>query len=216
DAEREVNEPIAASTGPLIRIVLVEHSADDHTLILNFHHSVGDGWSGVYLLRDIVQAASGEALAKLPDVVGVDDRFPASARGLSGLLTFLRFALRELWLSIRHGMPLSVRRDSPALAHQRRSRVIPKILDADLATRLTERARAERTTIHGALSAAIILATVGDTELGKSGKPVRVGFGSPVNLRAELVPAVTEESGFFVSMLAWGGMVAAADDFWSL
>ena len=72
-----MNEPIAASTGPLVRVVLVEHSADNHTLILNFHHSVGDGWSGVYLLRDIVQAASGAALETLPDVVGVDNRFPA-------------------------------------------------------------------------------------------------------------------------------------------
>ncbi|MBS2030280.1 MAG: hypothetical protein JST54_20425 [Deltaproteobacteria bacterium] len=216
DAEREVNEPISASTGPLVRVVHVQHAADDHTLILNFHHSVGDGWSGVYLLRDIVQAASGQALEQLPDVVGVDERFPAPERGFGGFLGLLRFGLRELWLSLRHGVPVGARRDSPALAHQRRSRVIPKVLEAELAARLAERARAEQTTVHGALAAAIMLATVADTELGRAGKPVRVGFGSPVNLRTELTPPVGEELGMFVSMLAWGGAVRPSDDFWSL
>src|SRR5580698_4590216 len=54
EAEREVNDPISTESGPLVRCVVVEHAAEHHTLLLTFHHSIGDGMSGAYLMRDLV------------------------------------------------------------------------------------------------------------------------------------------------------------------
>ena len=45
---------------------------------------------------------------------------------------------------------------------------------------------------------------------------MRVGFGSPVNLRDELTTPAGEALGMFVSMLAFGGVVRATDELWGL
>lgn len=55
EVERELANPFDWHQAPLIRIVLVRgDNASD--LIISCHHSIGDGMSVVFLLRDILQA----------------------------------------------------------------------------------------------------------------------------------------------------------------
>ncbi|HEX6040164.1 condensation domain-containing protein, partial [Longimicrobium sp.] len=44
-AERSANDPFDLEAGPLFRVSLVRLSDDDHLLLLNLHHAIGDGWS---------------------------------------------------------------------------------------------------------------------------------------------------------------------------
>jgi hypothetical protein len=214
ELEAELNTRIDADHGPLARFVWVEA---DSRLLITLHHSIGDGMSGAFLMRDWVSAAAqalaGQTprLAPLPATVSAEASLPSTARA-GATSHHARFLLKELALGARHGLPLTLRHDVPRLAHERRTRVIPVELDAPLTAALLARARAEKTTVHGALSAAMILGAIADTGRSRG----NISFGSPVNVRANLAPAVGEDVGFFVSMLAFRDAVELSLPFWEL
>ena len=175
-------------------------------LLITLHHAIGDGMSGVYLMRDWLQAATGARLEPLTDPGGVD----ACVHGAPGLPNHLRFILREAWLTARDGLPLKLRREQQRFCYQRRTRVRHVVLEAAQVEALAARARREKTTVHGALSAAMLLGLLHDTGKAKAG----VMFGSPVNVRASL--GVGEQVGFFVSMLGFRDAVRADMPLWEL
>lgn len=194
ELEHEINTPVGA---PLARFV---RCAD--RLLVTLHHVVGDGWSGVYLMRDWLRAVAGESLEPLEDPGGVDSLI----RGAPGMSNHARFLGRELVMT-RHGWPVKVRRDAQAFAYERRARVKHVVLDAEP---IAARARAEKTTVHGALSAAMLLAILNDSGRSKAS----VNFGSPVNVRSSA--GVGEELGFYVSMLSLRAVLSADAPFWDV
>ncbi|HEX7185752.1 MAG TPA: amino acid adenylation domain-containing protein, partial [Thermoanaerobaculia bacterium] len=48
----EVNHPFRLDRGPLLRLHLLRYGERDHTLIVNVHHIVSDGWSAGVLVRE--------------------------------------------------------------------------------------------------------------------------------------------------------------------
>lgn len=216
ELEREINQPFDAR-GPLARFVFVEREKDAYVLA-TIHHSVGDGMSGTFLMRDLLQACAqvlaGQppSLEPLSESGSIDAGIPAASRGLRALGYHLRFVLREMWVLLRSGFPLKVRRDRHLFAHSRRARVIPHQLEPALAEKLAARARAEKTTVHGALSAAMLLGTLADAGKSRAG----VTFGTPINLRPHLEPPVGEQLGFYVSMTLYRDIVHRDQPFWDL
>src|SRR5437588_17193 len=79
------------------------HPLLEHTVLLTFHHCIGDGFSGVYLMRDLVKALSGAALSPLTDLLAMDELFPPRAHGLRGWWGRVVFILRMLWMLLRYG-----------------------------------------------------------------------------------------------------------------
>ncbi|MCW2917369.1 MAG: hypothetical protein JWN52_5437, partial [Actinomycetia bacterium] len=68
-AERDARRAFDLERGPLLRCALLRLAPDDHVLLLNMHHIVGDGWStGVFLreLTELYLAASEGRAADLP------------------------------------------------------------------------------------------------------------------------------------------------------
>jgi amino acid adenylation domain-containing protein len=61
----EAQRPFNLENGPLLRLLLVRASTDDHTLLLVAHHIVCDGWSGAVLLEEVARLYSGEELPPL-------------------------------------------------------------------------------------------------------------------------------------------------------
>lgn len=220
EIESDVNRPIDSTSGPLARVTLVDCGGEGRWLLATLHHAIGDGMSGAFLIRDLLracaQAAAGQApaLPPLPPTVPLDRAIPPSALGLRGLRNGFRFLWQELWLGLRHGRPFKVRRDDPAPtpAYARRARVLPRTFEPPEAERLAARARAEGTTVHGALSAALILGVLADAGLDEG----RVAFGSPANVRQQLSPPVGEDLGFYVSMVAFRAAVRSDMAFWDL
>ncbi|TSC19397.1 condensation domain-containing protein, partial [Corallococcus sp. Z5C101001] len=51
--EAEAHLPFDLRRGPLVRATLSRLAEDDHVLVLNFHHSVFDGWSIAVLQREL-------------------------------------------------------------------------------------------------------------------------------------------------------------------
>ncbi len=52
-AQREAARPFHLETGPLVRMLLLRWSDDEHALFLNLHHIVSDGWSQKVLYREL-------------------------------------------------------------------------------------------------------------------------------------------------------------------
>jgi amino acid adenylation domain-containing protein len=52
-AAAEFTRPFDLETGPLLRLVLLRHSQDEHTIICVLHHIISDGWSKGVLMREV-------------------------------------------------------------------------------------------------------------------------------------------------------------------
>ncbi|MEH2466429.1 condensation domain-containing protein [Nostoc sp.] len=77
EMEKELRHPLNWSEEPLLRILLL-HSPDVSNLIITFHHCIGDGLSGAYLIQDILQFIGEPDSPRelLPDLPSVDEIIP--------------------------------------------------------------------------------------------------------------------------------------------
>ena len=158
---KEVFEPFSGDEAPLVRTVLI-HDRDRSIFIIAAHHSISDGMSMTVVLRDRVRALSGEAIDRYPVLPSQEEAF-----GITGPSP-VPSADSEPAPAQAAGPPLVLREgdtEPPAIESLR--------FDSDLTARLAERARAEGTTVHGAICSAVLQA-------GRKGsrtwseKPVRV------------------------------------------
>src|SRR5262249_8655323 len=52
-ARQQAQEPFDLGQGPLLRVRLLELSAQDHVLLLGMHHIISDGWSLDVLVHEL-------------------------------------------------------------------------------------------------------------------------------------------------------------------
>jgi hypothetical protein len=155
--------------------------------ILTEHHSIADGFSVTYAVRDMIRALSGEALEPL---------------SLTPQQEILVQALQES----PNGTQSSGQSDPPQTGRSVNFRALdgslPSIealrLSPELTSRLIELSRKENTTVHGALCAALVLAGR-EVSSEWSNAPVRIM--SPFNLRKQI--GIGEDCGVFI----WAGIV---------
>ncbi len=172
ELERELALPFVAGQAPLLRAVLL-HRPERFILILAASHSVADGVSLSYLVRDLLQAMAGEALDLLP--------FPRSEEDLLGLAP----------VPYKDVEPKQGSAEESAYAGKA-PQVKSLLLSQDLTQAVRSSARTNGATVHGALSAAFALAMRRQAPEFDS-KPVR--FISPVNVRPML--GVEDECGMY-------------------
>ncbi|MDP6466339.1 MAG: condensation domain-containing protein [Pirellulaceae bacterium] len=224
--EEEINNPIDAERGPLARCTWVRHDDSTHHLLITFHHIIGDGMSGVFLMRDLVQATAAQpsGSTQLPrgsqqiapplhDNQPMDLRLPYRARGLRGVWRQVRLVAGITFDDLRLRPPARPAADQQAPLHARRTRLICRTFDPVTVNQLLRKAREQDTTVHGALSAAICLATAKDNV---NTEAMSVKHRCPVNMRQHLDPQVSEDVGMFASMAFYRGRVKSGDDFWAL
>lgn len=158
------------------------------TVVLTFHHAANDGTSGAIVIGDLMKALAGEALDPLPTGPSLEqalERMLADATQAQAIIEPLDVeAIRRIG-----GAPLW------RPFEQDRPRVSAVTLDEAQTARLVERCRANDTTVHGAVSAALAF-SMGLTEHRQSMKIL-----NPVDLRP-LVNLSREESGLYVGVAA--------------
>jgi hypothetical protein len=119
------------------------HEADRAALILTGHHSIADGLSLSFVIRDILLELSGTRVEPM------------------GVTPSVESSLDSIEVGAPAGQAKETERVPPSVSHLRRG-VAPNMralaLTAELTARLRERARQEKTTVHGALSAALAIA----------------------------------------------------------
>ncbi|TCL70343.1 condensation domain-containing protein [Rhizobium sp. BK251] len=70
--EQELPTPFSDSEAPLMRVTVL-HAAAQATVIITLHHVGSDGLSGAYIVQDLLEALDGRALSPLPLVASVDE-----------------------------------------------------------------------------------------------------------------------------------------------
>jgi NRPS condensation-like uncharacterized protein len=152
ELEAEMDQTFDYSVAPLMRAVLIE-GKDRSTIILTIHHSIGDGISALYLVRDLLQAISGQPLSSLP--------LPPTHESLLGIYSTAAAASTKN-AAIPPTTAATTPSRPPSSNDYRVPQALPRIQHTQLSpaetTSLIERCRKEGTTVHGALCAAFVLA----------------------------------------------------------
>lgn len=162
EVEKELSERFDTAEGPLLRVVLVQ-KPDSTVLILAANHTVADGTSLSYLTRDILMALTGKELDLLEPQVSNDQTL--------GLPEDLPSRTVE-----QVHMP-NVKMDvvKPLISSHRFSESTTQ--------HILERARQENTSVHGAICAAVLVAS---RKLRPEWERTRMELVSPICTRAAL------------------------------
>jgi NRPS condensation-like uncharacterized protein len=212
----ELSRPFADGANPLLRCLYLQSAdATRSVLALCFHHSIADGRAGVELLRRLLELIALDAAAPAPSDTRPQrtlyESFPARFRWSEH--PDAAEALMDATMADykRHG-PLTPTPTLSATAQTREPQLIQLRLSTDQTRRLALRCREHRTSVHGALCAAQLIA---QQRLGAG--PANLFLSCPIDMRPHLhpVPPVTPIA-FHVSIVSSPFPVAADTDLWQL
>jgi NRPS condensation-like uncharacterized protein len=219
----ELNQPINSSE-TLFRATLVVHTDHDRAyFITTIHHAISDGISNVKLHSEILsycgnsqeEKKSLSPVSRLSVFPVVTDLLPDSHTGYRGKirsilwlskLIFKQFLLQPKTLEFEKYVPV----------RKRTCNVIYKQIEPRFTKILIERCRVEKTTVQGALCAAMLLAVTNRIKPKKS-KKTSVACRTYVNLRQHLSPAISSENlGCFISAVITFHTISSQTQFWQL
>lgn len=211
--------------GPFAHFTCLQ-TATGCDLVVACDHGVADGISGVYILRDLLQALGGdpqtrfEPLQVLPHA---DAFLPPALKANASLQRRVSFTAATLVARVqleklrRRFMPAKPARLASAdgqhegdLPLSEQYLILPTRLDATQTAALLARCKQERVTVLGAVCAAWLRAF---TALSGS------RFGSvstPVNLRPRITPPVAETASILLATVETRLDCAPARDFWDM
>lgn len=229
EVEQELAQPFNWSEAPLVRVVLV-HSTDVSELIVTSHHSIGDGLSSAYLLRDIVQAlgtpeCEQQLLPKrpsfenlIPEVIKTTAPNPLTPfpplqtsperRGTEEDVPPFRGDFR----GGEGGVPTnSVLVYEVVSSPSRQPRLLSWSLSSQETTSLISRCRQEQTSVHAVICAAFMLAIATESEQLSTLKCL-----SPINIRRYLSPAIESDFGFYFWLGLTSHTLTANQSLWDI
>ena len=217
--EDELNSPFREGDQSLARLAVVRGSEESH-LILTLHHSISDGTSGPLAMAAILESVSAlvqgrEPFAKHGAVpASLEEAIRTRIRGLKGLFRLFVFVVRNL-LSLVFRKPRRLVPAALSSQEHRRTRVRPEILEPNATRALVERCREERTTVHGAICAAVLQATaeIIRSEQRRTG-PIQIWCGSPVDMRRGL--GLEPSVACYVSGITTSHRISPDAKFWDL
>lgn len=182
-------------TGKQLWRATVLNDADRSTLVLSAHHAAVDGQSMVYLIRDVMRALAGENLG-------------AQAQLLPSLDELLSLPCSDFYTA---PAILSEPAEPHAIPPKPRYRLEQVWLEPPVVAAMAERVRQERTTVHGAVAAAILFAAQTRSDLW-AGADFR--YATPMDHRAMLGRG--DDVGLLITVAQTSIELAGLSDFWSL
>lgn len=211
--EQELSQPFDWSQAPLIRVVLL-HSKDVSELLVTCHHSIGDGLSTAYLLRDILQALGTPHFQQqlLPERPPYEDLIPSMAvTSKENIIfsqnsdsptetTFEQKTVSQLFMADDQPksniQTLKSTVENPTntqviLSQCSRPSLLSWALSKQETSSLIERCRQEQTSVHAAICAAFLLAIDSDDT------KTELRCLSPINIRRYLSPTIEEDFGYY-------------------
>jgi hypothetical protein len=201
----ELSQSFNWAIAPLVRVVLL-HSAEhpeSSELIVTFHHSIADGLSGAYLIRDIVTGIEiktsmiGNLADRLPVESLMPDRFKPDNLSTDSLLI---------------ESELIPPPSSESISTRIQPHVRTALLSSQLTQQLTDRCRQEQTSVHGAISAAFLLTLARQQPAAES--PLKCL--SPISVRSHLTPAVEQAIGLYITYGLTHHQLTVDSSFWEV
>lgn len=203
EIESELVRPFSWQGEPLVRVILVG-SVEISELIVICHHTIADGLSGAYFLRDLVRAIADpdEPLAPLP----VRPNLEAS---IAGELQ----ADENNWQFEAKTTNNGIKPETLRLSHRYRPRLLAWSFSTQDSQTLISRCRQAKTTVHGAICAAFLLALARQRDRGAE---QLLRCFSPINLRKYLTPAIEEDFGLYIKAEQTAHLLHSQMNLWEI
>ena len=200
--------------GPLCRLILLT-SDNYNDIVINCHHSISDGLSVVYFIRDLLQYLSNpnecNLIPKLPHrviensiqrkITSLRNRVLSkligtiwNQKGVSFTQNEFEELCREFWKS-------------------HNTHVTGWLADKALTDDLVDSSRKEKVTVHSALCTAFLIA---QREIQNEQKPYHEKVHIPVNIRNRLKVPVVDAFGFYAAPIIVRLLSSVEKGFWNI
>ena len=221
EAEHEVNTQLPSKTGPMIRAVLLT-SPEATDVLIRFHHVIGDGMSGMYLMRDLLSLSEkiscgiSPSVDPFPERPPIEGLLPPGARGFSDFMKTTSLIGKQLY-NITVQRPKKIPHDSTSPRKTLSAHIIHHSFTPEMTEMLVNTCRQESSTVHGTVCAAL-LESVAHHIWKRNGysRSITVGCMSAVDMRRFLIPPVSEEVGLYASMVITSHKITRNTAFWNL
>lgn len=215
-AEDASHLPFPLGQGPLWGLWLVQPTdpAQDSRVVFRLHHTISDGTTMSLLVHNLLQA-----YRRLAQGSPLDDPNPQPftapwEQRVGAKLTLgaiLQAGGRILGRMFVSSTPFGER---PSTLAERRHRLSPHIMSQAQSAALLAKCRAEKTTVLGALGAALLVVAARHAQ-GRP--PWRFQLDTNVDMRAQCQPpADAQDPGMFISSVSWFFWMKREPDFWEV
>lgn len=194
----ELNKPIESDKG-LARLVLINSSENTSYLLTILHHAISDALSTVQLHSEILtycnKIAAGQIednIQELPPLPNIQKLFPKSMQGNLGLiktiLSLVKFKFKRV-----DNCPQTMSFEKCVPIESRSTGMVYRKLNKDATTQLVTVCRNEKTTVQGALCAALLFAAARIIRDGNK-ENLFLSCHSSIDLRRRFEPQVNHEN----------------------
>lgn len=157
----EMVRPFIPCSLPMIRCLLVEGEQTASVVVVIFNHTIADGRSGIQFTKRLLRRVLGER-CEVPDedalLPAMESLFPDKYQNIGGKIRGNLFRLKERFEWKRYGKLESFPDYSSEIKQAREASSFQLTLEEALLTNLKAKARKEKTTLHGLIGAAQLLA----------------------------------------------------------
>ncbi|MGD2090259.1 MAG: condensation domain-containing protein [Candidatus Aminicenantes bacterium] len=199
EAEEESIRPLPWTTGPLVRMVLLQ-SGDKCDLLASFFHVIADGLSGINFFHNLLRVAGKLSSGNTP---ATESPLPELPSTLDLLKKDLQY--KKDYTEPPHHVnykPVELPADRDPSTGREISRLIPKILSTTTTKKIITRCKENKVSVHEALCAALMQTVVEhireSLEVPEKG-PLLIGCITPVNIRHRFKISIGEDIGNFIS-----------------
>ncbi len=223
DVVREEANKTIDSSQVLLRCVLIYKQSEINTsyLITTVHHAISDGLSCISLQSEILKCyqiiASGDSIDIdcEPALPPLEELLPKWMKGKKGIDKGKWFLLKMKLKMLLH-KPETLESEETVPIESRSCGMSHRFLEKELTQKLIELCRQEKTTVQGALCAAMLL-TVANKISREKQRSIKVSCRSFVDLRRRLEPPIKHKNmGFFASFLTSFHQIKTRMSFWDL
>ena len=190
--EEELSTPFDITIAPLVRAILIQQSGKTVFIFIS-NHSLGDGMSVALFIRDTLKVLSGEKIDNLASLPPLDK--------IAGV------TVDEILKSDTS----TISQTKNSLVPRAKINVSRIKLSSTLTEKLIKRSKKEKTTVHGTLTAAIVIAM---KELNGTldEKPIRILH--PLSARKTL--NIGENFGMLINIITTPYNPCKEESFWNL
>ncbi|MEM9923641.1 MAG: condensation domain-containing protein [Cyanobacteria bacterium P01_D01_bin.50] len=227
---QELNQKIDSEKN-LLRITLINFDKEENIcyLISTIHHAIADAASFIQLQSEILtncqKIAEGKTeinVTPLPKLPSIYKLMPKSFQGFTGKISNILYLLRlKIQSSQYKAITLNFEKSVPI--ESRSCDIIYRKLDSELTTELVKICRQQKTTVQGALGAAMLFAVAKKTSNFQT-QDIYLSFQSSVNLRSAarlrrtglLQKISNEHLGLMASVIPTFHHLKKNESFWDL
>jgi hypothetical protein len=189
--EEELSNPLDINIAPLARATLIQQPGKSIFIFLS-NHCIGDGMSVGLLIRDVLTVLSGKTVEELLPLPSLDELAGAS--------------LKETG----NEKPDGFEQTKISLVPRTTVNIERRKLSSTLTRKLIDRSKSERTTVHGALSAFIVLALKSKSDASLKENLIRILH--PLSARTTL--GLGEDFSLLLSIITLPYEPAPQQTFW--